>query len=338
MNFRIPAIAGVDPQIVILFGGLVLLVLLIVVVALLSNDSRRKNFNRRIQRVSKTSGGPGDPSSQTVNVKRRTQDSDIALFDQLIKTALPRREQLRKRLARAGLEITLGKYLVVCLVSGIIVFILAALSQMMPLAGAAFAGLFGAIGLPHVVIGFLGNRRRNKFVAYFPEAIDLMVRGLKSGLPITESVRNAGDEVADPVGSELRSVTDAMKMGKKLEDMLAETAKRLDIQEFNFFTVSLAIQSETGGNLAETLENLSNVLRGRRQLKLKIKALSSEAKASAYIIGSLPFVMGVLIYIVNPGYIMDLFIDPRGHFLIGLGLTSFAIGAFVMYKMVKFDV
>ena len=338
MNFVIPEVAGLDPQIVILFGGLVLLVLLIVVVALLSGYSKRKNFNRRIQQVSKTGGTRGGPSSQVVNVKLRTQDSDIALLDQLIKTALPRREELRKRLARAGLGITLGKYLVICLVSGIIVFILVALSQMVPLAGAAFAGLFGAIGLPHVVISFLGNRRRSKFIAYFPEAIDLMVRGLKSGLPITESVRNAGEEVADPVGSELRGVTDAMKMGKKLEDMLAETAKRLDLQEFNFFTVSLAIQSETGGNLAETLENLSNVLRGRRQLKLKIKALSPEAKVSAYIIGSLPFVMGVLIYMVNPGYIMDLFIDPRGHFLIGLGLTSFTIGAVVMYKMVKFDV
>ena len=338
MTFVIPEVAGLDPQIVILLGGLVLLVLLIVVMALLSGDPKRKNFNRRIQQVSKAGGTRGSQSLQVVNVKRRTQDSDIPLLDQLIKTALPRREELRKRLARAGLGITLGKYLVICLVSGIIVFILVALSQLVPLAGAAFAGLFGAIGLPHVVIGFLGNRRRNKFITYFPEAIDLMVRGLKSGLPITESVRNAGEEVTDPVGSELRGVTDAMKMGKKLEDELAETAKRLDLQEFNFFTVSLAIQSETGGNLAETLENLSNVLRGRRQLKLKIKALSSEAKVSAYIIGSLPFVMGVLIYMINPGYIMDLFIDPRGHFLIGLGLTSFTIGAVVMYKMVKFDV
>jgi tight adherence protein B len=338
MRFDIPEIAGLDPEIVILLGGLVLLVLLIVVMALLSGDPKRKSLQRRIEQVRKSGKSRGGESLEFASAKRRTQDSDIALFDQLIKTALPRREELRKRLARAGLQITLGRYLVICLVAGVIVFLLAALSQMVPLAGSAFAGLFGAIGLPYMIVGFLGSRRRNKFIALFPEAIDLMVRGLKSGLPISESVKNAGNEVADPVGTELRGVTDAMRMGKKLEDMLWETAKRLDIQEFNFFTVSLAIQSETGGNLAETLENLSNVLRGRRQLKLKIKALSSEAKASAYIIGSLPFVMGVLIYMVNPGYIMDLFIDPRGHFLIGLGLTSFVIGAGVMYKMVKFDV
>src|SRR3546814_3784395 len=116
-----------------------------------------------------------------------------------------------------------------------------------------------------------------------------MVRGLRSGLPITESIRAAGQEIVDPVGIELRRITDAVRLGAKLEEALWDCSLRLDIQEFNFFTVALAIQSETGGNLAETLANLSDVLRRRRQLKLKIKALSSEAKASAYIIGSLPF-------------------------------------------------
>ncbi len=209
---------------------------------------------------------------------------------------------------------------------------------MVPLIAAAFLGLFGAVGLPYLFITLLAKRRQAKFIALFPEAIDLMTRGIKSGLPISEAIKNAGEEIADPVGSVMRTVTDGVKMGNKLEEMLWDAAVELDIQEFKFFTVSLAIQSETGGNLAETLENLSGVLRGRRQLKLKIKALSSEAKASAYIIGSLPFVMAVLIYLVNSNYIMDLFIDPRGHLLIGLGLTSFAIGAVVMYRMVKFEI
>jgi tight adherence protein B len=188
------------------------------------------------------------------------------------------------------------------------------------------------------VVGFLVARRRNRFIAYFPEAIDLMVRGLRSGLPITESIRTAGDEIPDPVGNELRRITDSIRLGAKLDEALWDTSKRLNIQEFNFFTVALSIQSETGGNLAETLANLSDVLRRRRQLKLKIKALSSEAKASAYIIGSLPFIMALLIFLVNPGYLDDLWIDPRGMFLVFIGFCSFAIGIAVMYKMVKFEI
>jgi tight adherence protein B len=207
-----------------------------------------------------------------------------------------------------------------------------------PLLLSALAGLLMMILIPHAVVGFLVRRRRNKFIANFPEAIDLMVRGLRSGLPITESIRTAGAEIVAPVGTELQNVTDSVRLGAKLEEALWETSRRLDIQEFNFFTIALAIQSETGGNLAETLANLSDVLRRRRQLKLKIKALSSEAKASAYIIGSLPFIMAILIYLINPTYISELWIDPRGVFLVGIGLTSFAVGAGVMYKMVKFEI
>jgi len=140
------------------------------------------------------------------------------------------------------------------------------------------------------------------------------------------------------VGEEFKLVTDRIKVGKTMEESLQDTADRLNMAEFSFFCITLAIQRETGGNLAETLSNLSDVLRRRRQLKLKIKALSSEAKASAYIIGSLPFIMAVLIYLVNPDYISDLFTDDRGIFLVCLGFLSFGMGIGVMYKMVKFEI
>ena len=331
-------LAEVTGQELLLLGGAVLMGLLILIVALLPGGGDHKRFQHRVDRVRKARSSISSEQSHLVSARRSTSDSDIALLDSFIKHALPRREELRARLARAGLEISLAKYMLACLICGATVFGAVAVSGFVPLAGAGSIGVFGAIGLPYLVIVFLARRRQAKFIKFFPEAIDLMVRGIKSGLPITEALQNVGQEIDDPVGLEMRRVTDAVRMGEKLEDCLGETAKRLDLQEFNFLTVSLSIQAETGGNLAETLENLSTVLRGRRQLKLKIKALSAEAKTSAYIIGSLPFVMGVLIYLVNPGYIMDLFIDPRGHFLIGLGLTSFTIGAFVMYRMVKFDV
>ena len=335
MNIQLPELAGQD---LLLFGGVFLLGLLVLMLVLLPRSGDRKRFQRRVQRVRRSRQEQEGEAVQVVNVKRRTRDSDIAFLDRLIKQVVPRREELRKRLDRAGLETSIGKYMLICLVCGVLVFGAAAASRLMPLAATGFVGVFGAIGLPYLFVAYLGRRRQAKFIKYFPEAIDLMVRGIKSGLPITEALQTAGQEIPDPVGLEMRRATDAVRMGTKLEDVLWETARRLSLQEFDFFVVSLSIQSETGGNLAETLENLSNVLRGRRQLKLKIKALSSEAKASAYIIGSLPFVMGVLIYLVNPDYIMDLFIDPRGHFLIGLGLCSFGIGAFVMYRMIKFEI
>lgn len=327
---------GLTPDMLIALS-LPILGALILIAAAFTGGKERERFKRRVKDVG---GGPSLSQAhkdRTVNVKLSTSDSSIPALDRLIKRALPRREELRQRLARTGLEISLGTYLTICLVVAIVCFTLLMLTGKLPMAAAAIAGLATGIALPHVVTGLLAKRRQAKFIANFPEAIDLMTRGLKSGLPIIESIKTAGQEVPNPVGSELRRVTDAVRLGNKLEDELTETSNRLALQEFKFFTISLAIQNETGGNLAETLNNLSDVLRKRRQLKLKIKALSSEAKTSAYIIGSLPFVMAAIIYMINPGYISTLIVDPRGHVMIGLGLFSFFVGAVVMFKMVRFD-
>lgn len=312
--------------------GMVVLFLL-----LFGGNGTEKQTRRRIGQI-KQSNTPLLTPQQAVSIRLSDSDSGIPIIDSLIKHLVPRPELLRLRLASAGLRTTLGKYLLICLVVGFLVGGLLYFTHLVPLLIAFLFGLFAAIMLPHATVGFLVSRRRTKFIAYFPEAIDLMVRGLRSGLPITESIRTAGSEIADPVGIELRRITDSVRLGAKLEEALWECSRRLDIQEFNFFTVALAIQSETGGNLAETLANLADVLRRRRQLKLKIKALSSEAKASAYIIGSLPFIMGVLIFLVNPTYIADLWNDPRGAFLVFIGFVSFAMGIGVMYRMVRFEI
>ena len=203
---------------------------------------------------------------------------------------------------------------------------------------AILVGISLGLFLPHAFINFRIKSRQNKFIDIFPDAIDLMVRGLKAGLPIGESVRTAGDEMPDPVGTELKRITDGVRIGRQMDEVLWEASKRLSLQEFDFFTIAISIQSETGGNLAETLNNLADVLRGRRQLKRKIRALSSEAKASAYIIGSLPFVMTLLIYLVNSEYILGLFNDPRGQAMVGFGLFMVVAGAAVMFKMVKFEI
>ncbi len=325
-----------DSELLLYIGIPVIGVLLLLIVMKLS-DSKQQTMRRRVEQV-KVGRTPKDHKRETVNAKRSTAESNIAAIDRLIKSALPRRELLRKRLDRAGLRISIARYLVACLFAGAIGIAFNIFVMPMPPVAAVLSGIVIGFGLPHMVVGILAKRRSNKFISHFPDAIDLMVRGLKSGLPITESIKTAGEEIPDPVGEELRFVTDAVRLGQKLENVLWELSERLDLQEFKFFTVSLSIQSETGGNLSETLQNLSNVLRGRRQLKLKIKAMSSEAKASAYIIGCLPFVVGFLIYLVNPEYLTKLFVDPRGHLMLAAGGVMFLVGGTVMYKLVKFDI
>lgn len=317
--------------------GLPAVGVLIVFLLVFGDNGTTQQTRRRIGRI-KESNAPKMTPEEIISIRRASGDSGIPLLDNLIKRLIPRPEKLRLRLASAGLKLTLGNYVMMSVLLGLLTFGILHFTNAAPPLLSALLGLLATILLPHAVVGFLVVRRRNKFIDNFPEAIDLMVRGLRSGLPITESIRAAGAEIIAPVGTELQSVTDSVRLGANLEEALWETSRRLNIQEFNFFTIALAIQAETGGNLAETLANLSDVLRRRRQLKLKIKALSSEAKASAYIIGSLPFVMAVFIYMTNAGYISALWLDPRGAFLVGIGLTSFVIGAGVMYKMVKFEI
>lgn len=336
MNFELPEQIGGLP-VEWLLVGLPVVAALIIFVVIFGGNAEAKQTRRRVNRI-KVGNAPQMTPEQIVSIRRASSDSGIAALDNVIKHLVPRPELLRLRLASAGLKLTLANYVMICLLIGLAAFGGLFFFELVPLLVAVLIGLFAAIMLPHSVVGFLQRRRRNKFIENFPEAIDLMVRGLRSGLPITESIRTAGQEIIDPVGIELRRITDSVRLGSKLDEALWDCSRRLNIQEFNFFTVALSIQSETGGNLAETLANLSDVLRRRRQLKLKIKALSSEAKASAYIIGSLPFVMATLIFIVNPGYIADLWTDPRGTFLVFLGFCSFAMGTGVMYKMVKFEI
>ncbi|MEH6701010.1 type II secretion system F family protein [Parasphingorhabdus sp.] len=199
-------------------------------------------------------------------------------------------------------------------------------------------GLLTGAGLPHFVVGFLIKRRVGKFTASFPDAIELLVRGLRSGLPVTETIGVVAKEIGGPVGEEFQKVVDRIKIGQTMEDALQESAKRMETPEFKFFCITLAIQRETGGNLAETLSNLAEVLRKRGQMKLKIKAMSSESKASAYIVGSLPFIVFGLVWSVNPVYLSGFFSEER-LIIAGLGgLTWMSIGVFIMAKMVNFEI
>jgi tight adherence protein B len=203
---------------------------------------------------------------------------------------------------------------------------------------AVFCGLLIGAGLPHMVVNFLMGRRIKNFTANFPDAIELLVRGLKSGMPVSETLSVIAKEIAGPVGEEFKLVVEKIKIGKSMEDAMQETADRLGTPEFQFFVITLAIQRETGGNLAETLANLADVLRKRAQMKLKIRAMSSESKASAYIVGSLPFFVFGMIWTVNEKYLAGFFYEPRLMIAGVIGAVWMAIGVFIMAKMVNFEI
>ncbi|MBB4860243.1 tight adherence protein B [Novosphingobium chloroacetimidivorans] len=246
-------------------------------------------------------------------------------------------EALALRLHRTGKGWTLQQYVWTSFGLFALVGLLVFLKSGAPLL-ALVVGVFAGAGLPHVVVNYLIKKRNTQFTVKFADAIDLLVRGLRSGLPVSETLGIVANEVPGPVGEEFKLITERIKIGKSMEDALQDTANRLDMAEFSFFCITLAIQRETGGNLAETLANLSDVLRKRAQMKLKIRAMSSESKASAYIVGSLPFIVFAMIYWVNSGYIGKFFLDER-LMVAGLGgLVWMSIGAFIMAKMVSFEI
>jgi len=250
---------------------------------------------------------------------------------------LPNPAQLAHRLAMTGKDWSVGRYGMVS--AGLIVVV----AGLLMLKGAPFlfALLFGVAvgaGVPHWLVGYFIRRRVTRFTAKFPDAIELLVRGLRSGLPVSETIGVVGNEVEGPVGEEFRMVADKMKIGMSMDAALQDTADRLGTPEFQFFVITIAIQRETGGNLAETLANLATVLRQRGQMKLKIKAMSSESKASAYIVGSLPFIVFGMIWMINAGYMQGFFSEPR-LIIAGIGgLLWMGIGVFIMAKMVSFEI
>lgn len=259
------------------------------------------------------------------------------MLDNLAQRFLPRPALLRSRLEATGLPITIGHYAAVCAAVFLAVTVLLLIAGL-GIAAAAFFGVAAAAFLPHMVVGRFGGRRSDRFLKALPDAIGLIVRGLRAGLPVTETIAAVGREISDPVGEEFRDVTDQVRLGRPIEDAMWAMAKRVNLPELNFLVISLSVQRETGGNLAETLENLNQILRSRGQMRLKIKAMSSEATASALIIGSLPFVMGILMMLFSPEYLSVLFTSPLGQMMFAGGVVSLLTGAFIMRKMVRFEI
>lgn len=250
---------------------------------------------------------------------------------------IPKKDQLRKRLHQTGIEISFKQYitanLVIAAITTIPLMLVTDFSFLTCLAVGTAVGLL----LPHLWVNLTINKRLTQFTNQFPEAIDLIVRGLKAGLPVTESIQAVAQEMDDPIGIEFKTIADEIRFGKTMDEALWHASERLDTAEFKFFVICISVQQETGGNLAETLANLSGILRGRAQLKLKIKAMSSEGKASAAIIGALPFIMLGVISALNFDYMNVMFTDPRGQLALLVGFIWMSIGMYIIKKLINFE-
>lgn len=324
---------------IILTAGAILTVLVMLVFAFSGPDVGRAG-KRRLNHIHDrlTESNEAALAAQM----RRTIAARIPAAEGGITKLLPNPERLALRLRQTGKKWTLRNYMLAN--AGITIFVALAIAlQGAPILFGILAGLIVGFGVPHYVVGKLIAKRLAKFTTNFPDAIDLLVRGLRSGLPIAETLVAVASEIPGPVGVEFRQVIERIRIGKSMELALQDAADTLGTPEFQFFCITLAIQRETGGNLAETLNNLSEVLRKRAQMKLKIKAMSSEAKASAWIVGCLPFFVFGLVYVMNPDYLSPFFpgtekADVRVMIAGVIGLVWMGIGVFIMSRMIDFEI
>lgn len=244
------------------------------------------------------------------------------------------RMTISARLRQAGLSMTPRTFYVIS--AGVAVTVLAIFALMGNLLIGVGAAAAAGVGLPRWVVGFIAGRRAKKFSLEFPNAVDVIVRGIKSGLPVHDCFKIIARESPAPLGPEFQTLVEGMSVGLTLQQALDKMFERMPTSELRFFTIVIAIQQKAGGNLAEALGNLSTVLRARRLMGEKIKALSSEAIASAGIIGSLPIIVMVLVFLSTPSYISLLFTDQRGQFMLLVAALWMGMGVFMMKRMISF--
>ncbi|TWG66028.1 MULTISPECIES: type II secretion system F family protein [unclassified Aminobacter] len=248
-----------------------------------------------------------------------------------------RKPPLKVQLKQAGLELTIQRFWVYSVICGVACAFIALVigAPLLVVPGAFVAGMFG---LPRWIVTFIRRRRVNAFLAELPNALDVIVRAVKSGLPLNDAVRLIAAEAPEPVRTEFRRVVESQQLGLSLPEAVLRMPETMPCPEASFFGIVIQIQSQAGGNLSEALGNLSKVLRDRKKMKAKIQALSMEAKASAVIIGALPFIVAFLVYLSSPGYIMPLFVHPTGHFILVVSGLWMSMGIFVMKKMMNFEI
>ncbi|MGQ0532589.1 MAG: type II secretion system F family protein [Caulobacteraceae bacterium] len=304
-------------------------------VALTSNNQSATS-SKRVKAVAGTKGVDRRKQATEIAALKRRQSTTEALkeLSNNEKQSRKRRFSVKGQLAQAGVNVTPVMFWGASAGVGMVLGITGLLVQ--GYIGAAMGFFIGFLGLPRWFLGMLVAGRQKKFANQLADAIDVIVRGVKSGLPLGQCLRIIAAESPEPLRAEFQSLVDSQSMGVPLDQGMQRMYDRMPLPEVNFFSIVLIIQQKTGGNLSESLGNLSSVLRARKLMKEKVKALSSEAKASAMIIGSLPIIVMCMVYFTRPAYIMILFTDPTGNLILLGAATMMSMGIFIMHKMVNF--
>ena len=293
--------------------------------------------DKRIQGVTEAKVGRTQRRVKEEEVSHRRKQVSETLKDLEDKQKAKEKVSLRLRLERAGLEATPQMFWIASGVSGVVLALIVFLSNtnlnpIVPLG----AGFVGAFGLPRWVVAKMTKRRQKKFINEFANAIDVIVRGVKTGLPLNECLGIIARESPSPIKEEFQELVEQTRVGIPLQDCFERMMQRTPLAEVKFFSIVIGIQAQAGGNLSEALGNLSGVLRSRKQLQAKVAALSAEAKASAGVLGSLPFAVMAMVYFTTPDYIMILFQTKKGNFMLLIAAFWMTMGVLVMRKMINF--
>jgi tight adherence protein B len=280
----------------------------------------------------------GSRSLQMATLRRVERQGRLPTLDRLLWRWFPNASSIRQKLQASGSTMTLGDYAFIAIsIAVAAAFVLYMVLDMAP--GVALSGsLLLGIGLPNMWVGWRAKKRGRQFNLLFPEAVDLIVRALRAGLPVQEAVGNVARDIKDPVGALFQRVQQEVQLGTPIEAALWRAAKTVQTDEFNFLIVAMSIQRDTGGNLAETLANLSALLRARQQLRLKIRAFTSEARTTMLIMAGLPFLVGGGLFLISPGYMGPLFTTETGQMIAAAAGCSMGVGIFVMNKIATIKV
>jgi tight adherence protein B len=295
--------------------------------------SGERKTEKRVASVAKA-----EPAARAIRGQQRSRrdvvESTLKEFEERHKKT--KNPSLSVRIAQSGLTWSKRQYLIISAIVGLVMF-MGGLIGNIGMAASAALGFAGAFGLPRWLLAFFKKRREQKFLNAFPDAVDIVVRGVKAGLPLLDCMKMITAEAPEPLKSEFRAIIETQAIGIPLGEACGKLYERMPVAEANFFGIVIAIQQKAGGNLAEALGNLSRVLRDRKKMKGKIQAMSQEAKASASIIGALPVCVMTLVWITSPQYINLLFSEPLGNIMLAASAMWMSIGVLVMKKMINFD-
>lgn len=324
----------ISPIVLIIAVGVLLVMGTLALVLYQTAFGDRARLNRRIQGMFnagpvRRGRDPAAPKKKSITAKLKEQDA--------AKHGKGFTTNMREMIAQAGLSISLEQYF---LFSALFAAACTGFYFLMGFhkLGLIFVPLITGLGLPRLIVGTMRKRRLAKFLLLFPDALDVIVRGIKSGLPVGECIALIGREMPDPVATEFRIISESQKMAVPMDEALNKASERVPLSELRFLAIVMTIQQQTGGNLADTLSKLSEVIRLRKKMRDKVQALSAEAKASAMIIGSLPVAVAGMLSLTAPEYIRELVVKETGNIIIIMGVVTMGCGIFVMRQMINFDI